>query len=407
MKILYISDELPYPLTTGIATRSYNFLTRLAKHHQITVISLTTNSTVTSETLSTLGALTEGIEIFGVPSDQEPALIRHTAHVPHIGKRLQSQLRLRWAARKMAQAIPALLNSSEFDVVLFCGKWALPCIRSVKHLPVVVDCCDTEYVRIGAEMKCARPLRRPWLLWRYHEMKRIEKTLARITPNIFFTSVRDKRALMGDGNGGEVIPVGVDCVKFRRTEPASPDTVVFVGVMDYSPNHDAAMLLGERILPRVRREVPAAQVLIVGRNPKPELKRKAKRWPNFSILGTVEDVRAYVGKAAVFAAPIRFASGTQNKILEAMAMETPVVTTSIVADGLRISPQIGPPLCVADDVERFAEHIIRLLRTPAERDRLGIQGREFVQRYFAWDDSAQKLENICMRAAGIPETQAA
>lgn len=407
MKILYISDELPYPLTTGIATRSYNFLTRLAKRHQITVVSLTTKAAVTPETLNTLRGLAERVEVFGLPTDQESLLIRQAARVPRIGKRLESQLRLRWAAQKMAQELPALLNSSGFDVVLFCGKWTLPCIRSIQHLPVVIDCCDTEYVRIGAEMNCARPLRRPWLLWRYHELKRIERTLARITPNIFFTSVRDMRALMGDGNHGEVIPVGVDCTEFRRTEPSLPDTIVFVGVMDYSPNHDAAMLLGARILPRIRREVPTARVLIVGRNPKPELLRKARHWPNFNVLGTVEDVRTYLGQATVFAAPIRFASGTQNKVLEAMAMEVPVVTTSTVAEGLRVSPQISLPLCVADNVEQFADSVIGLLRSPQQRDRLGMQGRAFVERHFAWDDSAQKLENICMRAVGIPQTQAA
>lgn len=407
MKILYISDELPYPLTTGIATRSYNFLTRLAKRHQITVVSLTRESTVTSETLNTLRRLTERIEIFGLPSGQEPALIRRAARVPRIGKRLESQLRLRWAARRMAQAMPVLLNSSDFDVVLFCGKWTMPCIRSVRHVPMVIDCCDTEYVRIGAEMNCARPLRRPWLLWRYHELKRIEKTLARITPHIFFTSVRDKRALMGDGNGGEVIPVGVDCMKFRRTERASPDIVVFVGVMDFSPNHDAAMLLGGCILPRIRRAVPTARVLIVGRNPKPELLRRARRWPHFSVLGTVDDVRTYLEKATVFAAPIRFASGTQNKVLEAMAMEIPVVTTSTVAEGLRVGPQIGAPLCVADNIEQFADDVIKLLQSPAERYRLGMQGRAFVEQHFAWEDSAQKLEDICMRAARNLQTQTA
>lgn len=407
MKILYISDELPYPLTTGIATRSYNFLTRLAIRHQITVVSLTTNSSVTSETLATLSRLANGIEIFGLPSDQEPALIRQAAHVPRVGKRLESQLRLRWAARQMAQAMPVLLNSADFDVVLFCGKWSMPCLQAVQHLPVVIDCCDTEYVRIGAEMNCARPLRRPWLMWRYHELKRIEKTLARFAPNIFFTSVRDKRALMGEGNGGEVIPVGVDCVKFRRTGPCSPDTIVFVGVMDFSPNHDAAMLLGGHILPRIRRAMPGARVLIVGRNPKPELVQRARNWPNVSVLGAVEDIRTYLGKAAIFAAPIRFSSGTQNKVLEAMAMEIPVVTTATVAEGLRVGPQIEPPLCIAENIEQFADEVIRLLRSPAERYQFGKQGRAFVERHFAWDDSAQKVEDICMRAAGIPQTQVA
>jgi hypothetical protein len=407
MKILYISDELPYPLTTGIATRSYNLLTRLAKRHEITIVSLTTGQRVAPETLEALKVWTGGVEVFGLPNDSEPAFIRAAARVPRIGRRLQSQLRLRWSAQKMNEALPLLMKSADCDVVVFCGKWTTPCLTSLRHVPVVIDCCDAEYARIGAEIGWARPLRRPWLLLRYHELKRIEERLAAFTSNICFTSMRDRNALMRGQQGGEIIPVGIDCTRFRKTKPSLPHTIVFVGVMDFSPNHDAALVLGERVLPRIRRVQPDAKVVIVGRNPRPELIRRARLWENFTVVGAVEDVREYLDQATVFAAPIRFASGTQNKVLEAMAMEVPVVTTFTVAEGLRVNAHVPLPLRVADDMEVFADEVIKLLRSPQERETLGREGRAFVQRYFEWEESARKLENLCMKAAGFPRTRAA
>src|SRR5579859_8098867 len=262
MKILYISDELPYPLTSGIATRSNNLLTRLAKRHKIAIVSLTTGKRVAPETFDVLRKWTEGVEVFGLPNADEPAFIRAAVHVPRIGRRLQSQLRLRWSAQKMKEALPLLMKRAECDVVVFCGKSAAPCLASLRHVPVVIDCCDAEHARIRPELGWARPLRRPWLLLRYHELKRIEQRLAAITPNICFTSMRDRNVLMREEEGGEVIPVGIDCARFRKTGASLPDTIVFVGVMDYSPNHDAAVVLGERVLPRIRRALPNAKVVI-------------------------------------------------------------------------------------------------------------------------------------------------
>src|SRR3954469_18723958 len=114
MNILYIGDELPYPITTGIATRSYNLLTRLAKHHQITLATLTTKGDISPETVEVLGQWAHGLEVFGVPTDNEPILIRHAGSVPRIGRKIQAQLRLRWSAQKMSRSIANLIASSQF-----------------------------------------------------------------------------------------------------------------------------------------------------------------------------------------------------------------------------------------------------------------------------------------------------
>jgi glycosyltransferase involved in cell wall biosynthesis len=407
MKILFISDELPYPITSGIATRSFHLLTRLAQRHQITLACLTSSPQVSDETRAVLDQWAQDVHVFGLPEEGEPPYVRWAALIPKIGRRMRLQLRMRWSAREMARSVQELLGKHDFDLVLLYGRWTFQCVRGLRNVPIVVDCCDAEFVRLRSEFKFCSPLRRAWLALRYFEVKHVERRLAAFTPNVFFISLRDKQALMPHEHIGEVIPNGVDCRSFQRTRKADPNRVVFVGVMDYGPNEDAATFLAERIFPLVRRSVPDAQLVLVGRNPKPALLERARHWDHVEITGAVEDVQPYLDSAAVFAAPIRFASGTQNKVLEAMAMEIPVVTTSVVADGIRIDQSSEPPLRVADDPQLFADEIISLLLSPQQRVALGRRGRQFVQTHFDWDVSVGKLENLCLRAAALPSAQMA
>src|SRR5206468_215326 len=136
--------------------------------------------------------------------------------------------------------------------------------------------------------------------------------------------------------------------------------------MEYPPNTDAALYLIEEILPLVQRTVPAAQALIVGRDPPARLRSAGQR-PGVTVTGFVDDVRPYLERATVFAAPLRFGAGIQNKVLEAMAMEVPVVASPLAADGLRTEDGAQPPLDVARTTEEFADRIARRL-LEAQRD---------------------------------------
>jgi glycosyltransferase involved in cell wall biosynthesis len=126
-----------------------------------------------------------------------------------------------------------------------------------------------------------------------------------------------------------------------------------------------------------------------------------------TVTGFVDDLRPYLERAAVCAAPLRFGAGVQNKVLEAMAMGVPVVTTSIAAAGLRVDDAAAPPLYVADDDERFAACLVQLLQDPGERARLAREGRRFVEEHFVWAHQAERLEALCQEAVrerhGKPE----
>ena len=134
-----------------------------------------------------------------------------------------------------------------------------------------------------------------------------------------------------------MVPNAVDLDYWTRSTPAQPTgaapRVVMTGVMDYPPNHDAAMRLAERIMPSVREEVPDAELVIAGRDPGPELRAAGDAHPWLTVTGALPDLRPEMERGAVYCAPLRFASGIQNKLLEALAMEVPVVTTPVVADG--------------------------------------------------------------------------
>ena len=171
--------------------------------------------------------------------------------------------------------------------------------------------------------------------------------------------------------------------------------------MDYGPNDDAATYLIDEILPLLRRSVADLEVLIVGRDPTPALAARARQHHHVTVTGFVDDVRPYLERASLFVAPVRYASGTQNKVLEALSMGLPVVTTPCVAAGLLIDGAGRPPVHVASGKIVFAERIIGLLDNEPERARLAAEGRRFVQDHFIWSRSAEKLENMCCRATAV------
>jgi glycosyltransferase involved in cell wall biosynthesis len=239
-----------------------------------------------------------------------------------------------------------------------------------------------------------------WYARRYRQVKQIEDKMIAKTPHIAFVSWRDREAVVGATEHGKVVPIGVDHSYWtRQTRDPRPNCLAFTGVMNYAPNEDAAIYLIERILPLLRRAIPNIELLIVGRDPTPALKERAQRHPEVTVTGFVDDVRTCLERAAVFVAPLRYGSGIQNKILEAMAMEVPVVTTSLAAAGLRVDGAGAPPVLVADGEKEFAERVIALLGEEDERQRLAGEGRRFVENHFIWSRSAAKLEEMCFAAA--------
>ena len=383
MRIVYVVGEVPWPLCTGYL-RHFHFLRALSARHEVTLLALTRRSEVSAEAVDVLSPLVARLQVFGVAGPGW-SRVRREAH-------------LRRSARRLARALEELLAVERFDAVLLSAGGNLPAIDAVGDVPLVVDVCDAASLRALGELRVARARRVPILAARIAELRRAERRLHARTPHLLFASERDRAAVLGATGGGEVLPNGVDLEHWsRRTPPSRAARVAFTGVMRFRPNEDAALRLVDRILPLIRAAVPDVELVLAGRDPRPALVTAARGRPGVVLTGARPDLRPDVESAAVFCAPLRFASGIQNKLLEAMALEVPVVTTPVAAAGLRINGEVPPVLVARDDAE-LAAAVVRLLRDPSERERLGTAGRRYVERHFSWERSTAALEATLERA---------
>jgi glycosyltransferase involved in cell wall biosynthesis len=199
-----------------------------------------------------------------------------------------------------------------------------------------------------------------------------------------------------------VIANGVDLDFWRRSTPElGLDTIILTGVMSYPPNTDAALQLIHEVLPRVKRSVPGAKLLIVGRNPSWRLERAA-HGPDVELTGYVADIRPYLERATVFAAPLRFGAGIQNKVLEAMAMELPAVVSPLVADGISSANGERAPLHIAAEPDQFAGLICHELELRRKSFVAQSDSRRFVASHFQWGRSVDKLEEVLTSSVSGP-----
>jgi polysaccharide biosynthesis protein PslH len=194
-----------------------------------------------------------------------------------------------------------------------------------------------------------------------------------------------------------VISNGVDLDYFRPApQPESRKYLVFTGSMDWRPNQDAARYFVRDILPMLRKAKPDLECAFVGRSPPADIKNLA-RVPGVHITGTVDDVRPYVERAAVYVVPLRIGGGSRLKILEALAMGCAVVSTTVGAEGLDVVHE--RQVVLADDPQAFAAAVLRLLDDPERCRELAIQGRLLVEKQYGWDALSERFGSFVREIA--------
>lgn len=259
--------------------------------------------------------------------------------------------------------------------------------------PLVVDSIDEPMLRElralsgGSLRSKAEHLYGLWRFWKYER-----KELARAAQNIYVSEVDALmyRRFFPD-RPVAVIPNGVDIDHFSPgPAPVSTRTVAFEGNMNFAPNVDGARRLVNEILPLARRRMPALEVVLVGRDPAPEVAELAG--PGVFVTGTVSDIRPHLRQAGVFACPLRLGSGIKNKVLQAWAMARPVVATSASLGGL--AAQDGRNILVRDTPQGFADAIVDLIENPAMAGALGAAGRRTVEEEYSWTRQAKRLETL-------------
>jgi glycosyltransferase involved in cell wall biosynthesis len=386
MRVLYLTNGFPYPLTSGYL-RHYFLIRELAPDHQVTLLSLT-GAGFRPEDAEALGPMVESVEVFGG---------RRRSTVAKIVRRIRALVGRDDApgVAAMADRAAALHAERPFDVVVHSGKSTHPVLDRLPGLPVAADLCDATSSRLAGALSYASVPRRPALWLDLQAMRRIEAGIVRRAAHVMFASERDRRLILKTAAtpASSIVPNGVDVEFWRREAPTlDTDRIVFTGAMHYPPNVDAALVLADSVLPLVRQRIPEACLDIVGRDPATSLLALAGR-PGVRVTGYVPDVRPYLEAASVFAAPLRFGAGIQNKLLEALAMELPVVASTLAIDGLRAG-DASPPAVVADDPAAMADRIVEVLETVRRDPTPNAAGRAYVESSFRWETSGRRLDDI-------------
>jgi glycosyltransferase involved in cell wall biosynthesis len=237
------------------------------------------------------------------------------------------------------------------------------------------------------------PLARAYLYCDWRKLRAFERDAARRFDHCIMVSPEDCRTMAREFGvtTTSAIPTAVDVEYFSPRPDATTRDIVFTGSMDWFANEDAVLYFVRAILPRVRQHVDVT-FWVVGRNPTGALRRALDGADGVRLTGTVDDVRPYIARAAVYVVPVRIGGGTRIKIFEAMAMAKAVVSTSVGAEGLPVSD--GADIVLADEPERFAAAVVTLVRSHAEQHRIGRAARRLAERH-DWNTAAARFSEIC------------
>jgi sugar transferase (PEP-CTERM/EpsH1 system associated) len=299
----------------------------------------------------------------------------------------------------LVQRITEVVRQRRTDVIhgeLIKVAPALRAVVAASAVPVLYDSVDCISLYLRQQWSTAR---RPWhkafLYSELQKVRRYEREALAAFDQVVITSARDRDALMdlrGRLHKIQVIPNGVDTHYFAPlASPRTSDALVFCAKLDYYPNAHAIRWFCQEVLPHIWQVRPQTRLTIVGSNPPGSVLRLSAD-QRITVTGYVPDVRPYLGMAAVALAPLRVAAGMQNKVLEALAMEAPLVATSPACHVLNAVPDVH--LLVADDARDYAAAVLRLLEDPAQGRRLGHTGRQFVERHFSWSAAADSLTDL-------------
>jgi polysaccharide biosynthesis protein PslH len=379
--------------------RNWGILEYLARRHTVSLLTFCASDQTVGPQLAAACR-----DIVYVSPPRRPGWLRAATLVssmPDLARRLWSP--------DLDRALAALLERQPFDVIQIEGLEMTPYMPTARRLSqaacLVYDAHNAEYVlqeRASATER-SRPARWPWAAYsaiQARRLRRFEAAVCQRADAVTCVSSEDAAALrrLVPRLQPDVVANGLNLALYLDYQPepaaSAPQQLVFTGKMDYRPNLDAALWFAAEVMPLVRAAVPNAEFVIVGQQAPPRL-RKLHGQFGISVTGRVEDTRPFIGGAAIYVAPLRMGGGTRFKLLEAMALARPVVTTALGAEGFSV--QHGREVLIADRPDDFAQSVVSLLQDPARAAALGIAGQEFVRAAYDWRVIGPRLENVYAR----------
>lgn len=390
MRILHLCPIIPFPPLGGGRTRTFSLLREVAARHQIHFLAMSNQAT--DQYRPVLEGICQTVELFPFPA------LRPLSRKRQMFCRTPRRLR-EFYSPALQERVRQVLIDKHFDLVHVEDMVMAQYLLDLPSTPPVV----VSRQKIEWEFERNVIQHRIWGRERFHltaEMLKLlwfERRVASRRWHHIVPSEQDREQTLRLNRrlSVSVLPNGTDTEYFRPQPPVNMPVISFVGTMCYEPNVDGVHYFFQQVYPHLIGKVEGLQIQIVGHDPVPSV-REFGRLPGVVVTGTVLDARPYFASSALSFVPLRIGGGSRIKILDAMAMGIPTVSTTIGAEGIAYAN--GRNIFIADSPEDFAGRICQLLGDPALRAQMGREGRRLVEQRYSWQTLGKEMEMMYFQA---------
>jgi glycosyltransferase involved in cell wall biosynthesis len=382
MKILFVALTNPFPPTSGQRLKTWTLIQALIEEqHRVTVIvPVTPEDPLDTDQSSQV--FCEQVVVVPVARGS------HYPGAQYALRLLASPLRLpygawRFKSARLRRRVEQELRSRPYDLIFCDGDYNLANIPTRGPVPYLLNIHDVPHLLVERYLKLTRnPIEKLYGRMELQKCLRFER-LSFQAPGLLVCSEFDKNLYQRLFPQARiwVAPNVVDTEKYLPRDDGAPLTVLYQGGMDWLPNRDAVEFFVWNILPGLRALVPGVKFVVAGKSPSFALRRRFASLSDVEFTGTVPDIRDETAQAAVCVVPLRIASATRLKILEAAAMAKPIVSTTVGAEGLSFAD--GREIVLADEPKAFAGAVAELLRDASRRRELGQAARRRVEECYS------------------------
>jgi len=386
MRILFICHRFPYPPTRGGKIRPFNIIKHLNERHEVVVASIARSSEEAEA----------GKQLASYCESYHQVTVNEWAQFGRMIGRIPSPAPSSFGyfySRPLARAIRRILSEKRFDLIFAHCSSVAPYVADVRGPAKILDFGDMDSCKwLDYSRHRSFPLNLGYRL-EGEKVARWEHRLTRKFDLCTTTTRAELDTLLSYCPPGPTdwFPNGVDYEYFTPAPSYDPNTICFVGRMDYYPNQECMFTFCRTVFPSLSARFPQLRLLIVGAEPSRAI-RALGRITGVTVTGSVRDVRPYLGRSALMVAPMSIARGTQNKVLEAMAMGVPVVASPLAARGVDAIP--GEHFVAASSPEEYIEAISGFIECPERRAAFAAAGRARVLSHHSWAQSMSKVDSL-------------